>query len=393
MKAVSPGRARFSLQAALTVAFFLAPWLTYGGRRAFGVDAPDGALRLFGARIPAADLFTALLALLCLLFLLLWITAALGRLWCGWLCPQSVLSDVAGLVSKGRGRTAALHAVSIAFALASSATFILYFVTPAQLFSADFFSGWSFGLAAFGLIAVVVYADMAWVGRRFCLSVCPYGKLLTVLADREAVDVAVAPELKGRCIDCSACDRACPMGLSVREGAGADCNRCGRCVDACARVLKRRGGGIVRFAVPGGGRWRGVVLRPRYLPLLLLAAVAAGGFAWRAATERPARLMIRATPEAAAKTLADGGKAIFLTARIAAGEGDYALSGVDGAGKPLELRGDVAHIEIGRGGAASVKFAVVARGEPGKARLKLADAEGRQVAEVEFDVSDLWTSP
>lgn len=389
MKAVSPGRARFSLQAAIAAFFFAAPWLTFGGSRVFGLDAPDGALRLFGARIPASDLFTALLAVLTLLFLLLWFTAALGRLWCGWLCPQSIISDAAAWVSRGRSGKAALHVLSIAFAILSSSTFLLYFLKPSELFSAAFFAEPGLGLAAFILVAVVVYLDMAWVGRKFCVSVCPYGKLLTVLTDREAVDVALDPARAKGCIDCGACDRACPMGLSVREGAGADCNRCGRCVDACSKVLERRGGGVVRFAVPPGGWLKGVALRPRYLPLLLLAFAAAVGFAWRAATDRPAWLAVRATPEVASKKLADGRAAIFLTARIGAAEGDYKLSGTDESGNPLELRGDVTHIRVGKGQAATIRFAVVAKGAPVKARLTLSDDSGKPVAETVFDVSAL----
>lgn len=383
MKTGAFGRWRLAAQVALCAAWFIAPWLTFGGRRLVGLDLEAGELRLFGAGIPASDLFTALLAVLSLLFLLLWITAALGRLWCGWLCPQSIFSDLADFSGGKKRNRPRLLATALAFSLASGATLALYIFPPEQFFSAALILKPGAPLLIFSVTSAFLFLNMVLVGRKFCLSVCPYGKILTILTDRDAVEVVRFQEKVGNCIECGACERICPMGLDVRVGAGPDCIRCARCADACEKVLAKRGGTIVGFSLPGGGWLKGVLARPKHLPLLVLALALATAFAWRAATEREAAFSVRTTPEVSARRMVDGRSAIFLTARISAKPGEYSIA----AGGAAELKGDIDHIVIGQGRAAAVKFALVTSEKSGRVPLLLKDSGGRELAAFELDLA------
>ena len=146
-----------------------------------------------------------------------------------------------------------------------------------------------------GFTAILTF-NFTWFREQFCVVLCPYGRLQSVLHDRDSVTVAYreargeprgklvksptpdAPR-QGDCIDCKRCVVVCPTGIDIRDGLQMECLACNQCVDACDEVMDKVGKprGLVGFAsqreLEGNARR---VLRPRvllYAGLMVLALV------------------------------------------------------------------------------------------------------------------------
>ena len=98
-------------------------------------------------------------------------------------------------------------------------------------------------------LAAVIAADMLWLRRKFCSHACPYGALMSLLADNNTLAVRYLQERDDECIGCHKCETDCPMGIDIKQGVGQlSCIGCGECVDACNDVLGRRGqAGLIEF--------------------------------------------------------------------------------------------------------------------------------------------------
>ena len=209
------------------------------------------------------------------LFLLLWIallgTALLsavsflyGRLWCGWVCPQTLASDFADSLRARLDRafqtrpgkphfllSRTVWTLSIlAVSLGTGITLAAYWLAPATVFRATA-APWrdvSAGLTVY-LTALTVAADMLWLRRTFCSRACPYGPLLSSLTDQNTLVVRYLNERDDDCIHCHKCETDCPMGIDIKQGVGQHgCIGCGECIDACNDVLGKRGkAGLIEF--------------------------------------------------------------------------------------------------------------------------------------------------
>jgi polyferredoxin len=247
-------------------ATLLLPFLTVRGRSAFRFDIPTLSLHFFGAVLPIDEFFLVLLASLFLVALVVGVSSVFGRLWCGWLCPQTVIGELADWIVSPlprRFRKAGRAAVSLPFTAVVSLSLLWYFVPPVEatrnLLRSPVLLG--FFLAQWGGI----FAMTAVVGTRFCKTVCPYAMLQNVLADQETMSVAYDPS-RGGCLDCNRCLRACPVGIDIRKGPQRECIACADCIDACREATARVG--VAPFVA-----YRGSILRGK--TYLFAGAVAA----------------------------------------------------------------------------------------------------------------------
>ena len=234
---------RRRIAAALEAAVILGlPFITVGGRSALRFDIPTLKLLVFGAEVPISQFLSVLLVTLFSAVLFIGVTSILGRVWCGWLCPQSVLEefseDAATAISKRHGLLIK-RIILIPVSALVSISMIWYFLPPKESIAAIAAGG----VAAwfFGVQAIAVYAMLGIVGRRFCATVCPYSMLQSAFFDRDTMMVGFDPSRAADCMGCDACVRVCPMGIDIRRGLQRECIACARCADACETMTARRG--------------------------------------------------------------------------------------------------------------------------------------------------------
>lgn len=304
----------------LIALFSLIPYLRLAGRPLMQFNITGREFSLFGSVFYPTD--TVLLALLAVsifvtIFLL---TALFGRVWCGWACPQTVYMEFLyrpierlfegepGKKQKtGAWRRPAKYATFLLLSMFLAHTFLAYFVGVDQLRTwvtrSPFEHPISFLVMA-GVTGAMMF-DFAFFREQTCLVACPYGRLQSVLLDRNSLIVSYDPirgeprgkkrrqpkgdvslkvvdsgsaadevPAQGDCIDCHKCVTTCPTGIDIRNGLQMECIHCTQCIDACDDVMDKIGRprGLIRYssqAAIEGDKPR--LLRPRVIvyPLIL----------------------------------------------------------------------------------------------------------------------------
>ena len=298
---------------ALIVLYLALPYVTIGGRPALLLDLGARELSLFGAVFRPSDTVSLMMFGLTVAFGIVLVTALWGRVWCGWACPQTVWlewvfrpierlfegSPAQQRAIDARGgrswRRVAKLAVFAAIAFVLASTFLAYFVGAARV------AEWSrhapgehpVGFAIVMTTTALVFFDFGFFREQTCTFACPYGRLQSVLLDRQSMIVAydakrgeprgrrrrlAVVQPQGDCVDCSACVTTCPTGIDIRRGLQMECIGCAQCIDACDAVMDKLGQprGLIRYTSDAelAGEPRGV-LRARTIvyPLLLAAAL------------------------------------------------------------------------------------------------------------------------
>jgi cytochrome c oxidase accessory protein FixG len=250
-------------------------------------------------------------------------TALLGRVFCGWACPQTVFlegvfrrlerilegpretrirRDTGPWTTGKLGRKILLHTAYLVASFGIAHIFLSYFVSvPGALAMMkgsprDHLEAfvWAMGMTAF------FYANFAWFREQMCLVVCPYGRLQAVLVDNHTLSVGYdslrgeprrvrGPGVQqpqqgnhGDCVDCRRCIAVCPTGIDIRNGPQLDCIGCTGCIDACDEIMGNLGrpAGLIRYdSLEGFAGKPSHFLRSRtlfYGAALLVGALAAG---------------------------------------------------------------------------------------------------------------------
>lgn len=309
-------RARIAVFVFLIGLWIALPWIKIGGRPAVFLDIEAREFYLFGASLNAQDTWLLFFLATGVGFGLVYVTALAGRVWCGWACPQTVFLEgvyrrIERLVEGPREQRIKLHKSpwGIGKIVRKATTHALYFVASllvAHVVLAYFVSlPRAFEMVrhrpsehpeAFAWVAAITllfYFDLGWFREQFCVVLCPYGRLQSVLLDDHSLVVGYdvkrgeprgkASEAgKGDCVDCKRCVVVCPTGIDIRNGLQLDCVACTACIDACDEVMDKlgRARGLVRYDSQAGlgGRAKKIV-RPRvlfYTVLLVVGAVVAG---------------------------------------------------------------------------------------------------------------------
>lgn len=371
------GRWRRSLQWAVATLWLLVPFPRVNGESLLRLDIPSLTLFLFGTALPVEQFYLIGLFCLSLLFLFLLLTMLLGRVWCGWGCPQTALADLAegaarllglrvkaGRISGAWPRRLLLYHLLLLVSLLPGAGLVWYFVSPYDYFSrlaAGTLGGWPLGVTI--TVAGLFFLDAVLVRRLVCREFCPYGRFQAVLADTATLALRLDPAAAGRCINCLACLRDCPMGIDIRQGDQIECINCGRCLDACRRVMAKRGeqGLIVYRFGQGEGGWRGLVgFRPA-LVLLVWLLVTTGLLV--AAWHRPLAAL---TVTSQAMPVGRGQLFSVLLVNRDRREHIYQVEAFASDGRRIALHGPAAGISLGPGERRRLQLAVAE--ESGTAR-------------------------
>jgi cytochrome c oxidase accessory protein FixG len=399
LRLLSPWRRR--CQWATTLLLLLTPWVQIAGNSLLRVDIPELTIYFFGQTLRIEELYLVLIFSLAMTLGFLLTTMLLGRVWCGWFCPQTTLTDLAewfatrlglhgkkGQGEKGFGKKLALHSFYLALAFLVSSNLLWYFIKPldffAKLAALEFhYATWICLLT----VAMIIYLDLALIRRLMCSEFCPYGRFQTVLADKSTLALHLPSAELARCIKCNSCVRVCPMQIDIRDGYQVECINCGRCLDACRRVMnKRNQPGLISytFGTEGEGAKALLNLRTLLLSMVTLALVAILFFA---AHQRPeASLKISVSHMASSRALKDGKRATFFNAWVNNRSNSPATYDIKArqaeSGTALSLKGRTSQLKMQAGKNLRVDFVLVTAVP--KTRLDvefiLLDQNGKEMA-------------
>lgn len=298
-------RARRLVGVALMIVYLALPFVRIGGHPAVHLDVPGRRFFVLGAAYNAQDVWLVVFLLAAFGFGLLFLTAWLGRVWCGWGCPQTVFLEGVyrrierfidgprerrlrlqaapaspGKVARATGKQAAFFVTSAVLAHAALAYFVPVGELAGMVRDGPAAHPVTFAWAA--ALTGLVHFNFAWFREQMCIAICPYGRLQSVLHDEQSLVIGydrargeprgklgrgrAGAEAYGACIDCRRCVTACPTGIDIRNGVQLECVGCAQCIDACDDVMAKigRDKGLVRYDSAQGfaGRPRRV-LRPR----------------------------------------------------------------------------------------------------------------------------------
>ncbi|MFK7959511.1 MAG: cytochrome c oxidase accessory protein CcoG [Phycisphaerales bacterium] len=338
---ISPGRfwrRRRVVGFGLIALFVALPWIPINGKPAVLLDLPAREFTILGATFLPTDtlLFGLLMASVFVAIFLM--TALFGRIWCGWACPQTVYMEFVfrpierfflgrPTGNKGQhpavstGRRLAMYATYLLICLLLAHVFLSYFIGTARLF--DWMQQSPLEHPRAFLIVAAVTAmmmfDFAFFREQLCIVACPYGRLQSVLLDRQSKIVAydeqrgeprgratartkqglnadqdahadVGLPVLGDCVDCTMCVQVCPTGIDIRKGLQMECVNCTQCMDACDAVMSRlkRPLGLIRYSSQDEmERGERKLLRPRVVIYPALLAVLLGLFAVAVVGRKP----------------------------------------------------------------------------------------------------------
>ena len=258
--------------------YYLTPWIRWDR----GPNLPDQAVLVdvAGRRFyffwieiwPHEFYFVAGLLIMAGLGLFLF-TSALGRVWCGYTCPQTVWTDLFILVErwiegdrnarvrlwKGKWNLRKWRLrltkwiVWLGIALATGGAWVFYFADAPTLL-VDVFSLTAHP-AAYITIAILTATTFVFGGflrEQVCIYMCPWPRIQAAMMDVDTITVAYRDwrgEPRGKkhddtvddCIDCMACVNVCPVGIDIRDGQQMECITCALCIDACDDVMDKIG--------------------------------------------------------------------------------------------------------------------------------------------------------
>ncbi len=398
-------RLRWAANAVLVLILFAIPWIRIGGEPLVLLDIPARKFHVFGLVIFPQELFYLWLIVAGLALALFFFTALLGRLWCGWACPQTVFTDLFAALErrilgwKGTRRPArvpvwrrvATHVAWIACSVVIGFHLVGYFRSPYQMLSG------SFGPASLGFLAaasILAYLDFVWIRQTFCKWLCPYARFQGVLFDRDTLVIGYdvrrgEPRGKrgraaGDCVDCGLCVAVCPTGIDIRHGLQLECIACTQCIDACNGVMSRLGRerNLIgyRSLVALEGLRPARLLRPRVVAYATLLVGFAVAFAVLLGNRLPMELTVAHNRDSLFTRTADGRVGNAFTLHVEnrdRSERVFHLSIEDA--EDFDLVAGINPLRVGPTSAVEARVFVVARGdeprEPREIRFVLEDAD------------------
>lgn len=386
-KLLGPWRRLFQWFASLLI--LLIPWIHFNGVSLLRIDFPTLSLHFFGTILRIEELYLMLFFSLAFALLFLLVTLMFGRVWCGWACPQTTLSDLAEWAAQRLGlvtsefriagsflRKLCLHAFFLLIALLVGSNLLWYFVPP-QVFFIRLFD-LSLHPVALGFLLITVatiYLDLAFLRRLVCRDFCPYGRFQTVLADPATLALSLPASEARRCIKCNSCVRACPMEIDIRNGFQIECINCGRCLDACRQVMSRRDEpGLIGYHFGSAAQnWRDL-LNPRTLILAIGFLALTGLLIGSVMLRTEATLKVALSHQVSSRLLADGSQATFFNAWLnnrTTTQALYSITAFDDANQnELVLKGPVQEIRLNAGENRKVDFVLVTPSSETEIRVK-----------------------
>ena len=265
--------------------YYLTPWIRWDR----GPSLPDQAVLLdlanrrfyfFWIEIwPHEFYFVAGLLIMAGLGLFLF-TSALGRVWCGYACPQTVWTDLYILVERwvegDRNARLRLHrqkkwdfrkfrlratktVLWLLIGLATGGAWVFYFAdAPTLLVDLVTLNAHPIAYTTMAVLTGTTFFFGGYAREQICIYACPWPRIQAAMMDEDTLVVGYREwrgeprgklrkkqdanaEPQGDCIDCMACVNVCPVGIDIRKGQQLECITCALCIDACDEMMDKIG--------------------------------------------------------------------------------------------------------------------------------------------------------
>ena len=276
---------RYVFFAIVTVVSLVLPWIRINGNHFFLLNFDHMQLHLFFIRFDMQELYLMPFMLWLLFFGIFFITTLGGRVWCGWSCPQTIFrviyrdlfetkllhlrkrisnKQIEPDMSKPENKLKKAIAILLWSVLAfiAAADFLWYFVPPEDFFAYIQDPANHTVLMGFWIgIAMFLIADVVFIKENFCVYICPYARVQSVLYDEDTFQTVYDYKRGGRIYDehghlivhnkkelkeekpdaectlCQSCVKVCPTHIDIRKGMQLECINCLECADACTKVM------------------------------------------------------------------------------------------------------------------------------------------------------------
>ncbi len=277
----------------LLLFLFSAPFIKINGNQFLLFNVLERRFNIFGAPFWPQDFHLFVISMLIGVVFITLFTVAFGRIFCGWICPQTIFMEmvfrrIEYWIEGDRGKQIRLDKQSwnaekirkrtLKWSVFFIVSFLIANVFLAYLIGSDkliqYITGDPFKnistLISLLIFTAVFYFVFAWFREQVCIIACPYGRLQGVLLDAKSIVVAYdykrgekdagrakfkknedRPSTgKGDCIDCFQCVHVCPTGIDIRNGTQLECVNCTACIDACDHMMESVNlpKGLIRYA-------------------------------------------------------------------------------------------------------------------------------------------------
>ncbi|QBF30331.1 cytochrome c oxidase accessory protein CcoG [Thalassococcus sp. S3] len=359
--------------------YYLLPWIRWDR----GPNLPDQAvlLDLAGRRFyffwieiwPHEFYFVAGLLIMAGLGLFLF-TSALGRVWCGYACPQTVWTDLFILVERwiegDRNARLRLHrqekwdfrkarlrvtkwTVWLLIGLATGGAWVFYFAdAPTLLRDLVTLQAAPVAYITMGILTGTTFLFGGFAREQICVYACPWPRIQAAMMDEETLTVGYrewrgeprkhSDEVKsgepmGDCIDCMACVNVCPMGIDIRDGQQLECITCALCIDACDDVMEKIGKprGLIDYMALSdetrekkGGSPRPIwhhIFRPRVIMYTSLWSIVGAGLIFALFIRPEIEMTVAPVRNPTFVTMSDGSIRNTYDVRLLNKHGDYRM--------------------------------------------------------------------
>ncbi len=260
---------------------FAAPFVKINGHQFLMFNVLERRFNIFGLPFWPQDFYIFVIMMITGVVFVILFTVAFGRLFCGWVCPQTIFMEmvfrrIEYWIDGDRGKQIRLDKMPwnkekitkrslkwlvffiISFLIAN--VFLAYLIGSDRLirYVIDGPAQHASTLISLVIFTGVFYFVFAWFREQVCIIVCPYGRLQGALLDNKSIVVAYDHKRgekeagrarfkknedrpatgKGDCIDCFQCVHVCPTGIDIRNGTQLECVNCTACIDACDRMME-----------------------------------------------------------------------------------------------------------------------------------------------------------
>ena len=276
----------------LLIILFGAPHVYINGHQSILFNLMERKFILLGKVFWPQDFFLFAIAMIIGIVFIITFTIIFGRLFCGWVCPQTIFMEMVfrrieywiegdwtrqKKLNKGPWNAEKIrkkllkHTIFWVISFLIANTFLAYIIGSEKLWEiqTDPFGEHIGGLIAITVFTTIFYLVFSMLREQVCTTICPYGRLQGVLLDENSMVVAYdhdrgegkegrakfkknedrASSGKGDCIDCNQCVVVCPTGIDIRHGTQLECVNCTACIDSCDHMMESVGleKGLIRF--------------------------------------------------------------------------------------------------------------------------------------------------